>query len=92
VALRAGEAEGDDVCACTGENNATNPTRKKARIITRFRYSAPIHRGKKNAIVRTARIEKLVDRSALPYQFSAGGSASPKTMARQSPKAQDNCL
>jgi hypothetical protein len=42
--------EGDDVCACSGEDNATNPTRKKARIITRFRYNARIYRGKENAI------------------------------------------
>jgi hypothetical protein len=49
--LPAGEAEGEVVCACSGENNATNPTRKKARIITRFRYSAPIYHGKENATV-----------------------------------------
>jgi hypothetical protein len=59
-----------------------------------------IHRGKENAIVRTARIEKLGGKTAaLLYQrvkdnafhLCTGGSASPKTMARQSPKAQDNC-
>jgi hypothetical protein len=42
-----------------------NPTRKKVRLITRSRYSAPIYRGKENAIVRTARIEKLGGKAAL---------------------------
>jgi hypothetical protein len=55
VALRAGEAEGDDVCACSGENNAMNATSKKTRIITRSRYSARIYRGKQNASMQTFR-------------------------------------
>ena len=51
VALRAGEAEGDGVCAGSGETNAMTPIRKKIRIITRPRYTARIYHGKKNAIV-----------------------------------------
>jgi hypothetical protein len=49
VGLRAGEAEGDDVWACSGETNAMIPMRKSARIITHSRYNARIYRGKKNA-------------------------------------------
>jgi hypothetical protein len=36
--LRAGVAEGDDVCASSGEENAMSAVSKKSRIITRFRY------------------------------------------------------
>jgi len=45
-----------------------NPTRKTTSLITRIRYSALINRGKENAIVRTARIEKLGGRAALLCQ------------------------
>src|SRR5437867_3190632 len=38
VALRADEAEGDDVCACSGEESAMTAVSKKSRIITRSRY------------------------------------------------------
>jgi hypothetical protein len=76
-----------------------NPTRKTTRLITCSRYSPPIYGGKENAIVRTARIEKLGGKAALlrqrvednAFHLCTGGSASPKTMPRQSPKAQDNC-
>src|SRR5207253_1860208 len=68
---------------CSGENNAMNPTRKKASLITRFRYSAPIYRGKENATVQTARIEKLGGKAALlcqrvednAFHLRMGGSA-----------------
>jgi hypothetical protein len=33
-----------------------NPTRKNARIITRFRYSARNYRGKENAALRRLRV------------------------------------
>src|SRR5215469_13645404 len=35
---REGEAAGDDVCACSGEENAMTAMSKKSRIITRSRY------------------------------------------------------
>src|SRR5213594_3510538 len=35
---RDGEAEGDNVCACSGEESAMTAVSKKSRIITRSRY------------------------------------------------------
>src|SRR2546430_17472988 len=35
---RDGEAEGDNVCACSEEENAMTAVSKKSRIITRSRY------------------------------------------------------
>jgi hypothetical protein len=49
-----------------------NPTKKKARLITRSRYSAPIYGGKENATVRTVRIKKLGGKAALLCQPSHG--------------------
>jgi hypothetical protein len=46
-----GGAEGDDVCACSGEKSARIPISKKIRIITRSRYSARIYHGKENGVV-----------------------------------------
>src|SRR4029453_7211431 len=38
---RDGGAERDDICACSGEENAMTAVSKKTRIITRSRYRRP---------------------------------------------------
>jgi len=53
---RDGGAEGDDVCASSGEENAMTAVSKKTRIITRFRYSARFHPGKENGYRASSRI------------------------------------
>ena len=45
---RDGDADGNDVCAYSGDENAMTAVSKKTRIITRFRYSAWSVHSKKN--------------------------------------------
>jgi hypothetical protein len=69
-----------------------NPTRKKARIITRFRYSAPIYRGKENATAQVT--DLLYGRPTSPLLSEGEGEGSIQNnwiwQVRELPRAIQN--